>query len=221
MTFFEQQYVARATSRKLLLAFALTIVLLVLAVNGALWLVFGLVSIAWSGPVRLPHYFYAVNTGITLLFVLGGWWMESSMLAQGGQAIAERVGARTLRPQLHGDEHELQQIVQEMALAAQMPVPVVMLLSRQWQINAFAAGLHSADSVIAVTEGALRELDRAELQALVAHELSHIAEGDTRLYTRLSGMVFGLELVFRFGQHLHGMQLNHGNKSNVAALGGA
>ena len=220
MTFFEQQYAARATSRKLLLAFALTIVLLVLAVNGALWLVFGLVSIAWSGPVRLPHYFYAVNTGITLLFVLGGWWMESSMLAQGGLAIAERVGARTLRPQLHDDEHELQQIVQEMALAAQMPVPVVMLFSRQWQINAFAAGLHSADSVIAVTEGALRELDRAELQALVAHELSHIAEGDTRLYTRLSGMVFGLELVFRFGQHLHGMQLSHGNKSNVAALGG-
>ena len=81
MMFFEQQHAARATSRKLLLAFALTIVLLVLAVNGALWLVFGLVSIGWSGPVRLPHYFYAVNTGITLLFVLGGSPLWSFALA--------------------------------------------------------------------------------------------------------------------------------------------
>ena len=219
MAFFEQQHAARAASRKLLLAFALTLVLLVLAVNGALWLVFGLLSLGFPGPVRLPPYFYAVNSGITVLFVLGGWWMESSMLAQGGKAIATRVGARLLRPHLHDDEEDLQQIVREMALAAQMPEPVVMLLANPWQINAFAAGLHPEDSVIAVTDGALRALDRSELQALVAHELSHIAEGDTRLYTRLSGMVFGLELVFRFGQTLSQVRLSHGEKSNVASAG--
>lgn len=137
-----------------------------------------------------------------LLFVLGGWWIESSLLAQGGQVLAARAGARLLQPYLHDDEEDLQKVVEEMALAAQMPMPVVMLLPRHWPINAFAAGLVPEDSVIAVTEGALRQLERAELQALVAHELSHIAEGDTRLYTRLSGMVFGLEMVFRFGQYL-------------------
>ena len=219
MTFFEQQHAARAASLRLILAFALTLVLLVLAINGSLWLVFWLLSASLHAPVRLPQYFYAVNTGITLLFVLGGWWIESSLLAQGGQILAARAGARLLQPHLHDDEEDLQKTVEEMALAAQMPVPVVMLLPRHWPINAFAAGLVPEDSVIAVTEGALRQLERAELQALVAHELSHIAEGDTRLYTRLSGMVFGLEMVFRFGQYLVHVRLSQGDKGNAAAAG--
>ena len=94
MTFFEQQHAARAASLRLILAFALTLVLLVLAINGSLWLVFWLLSAGLHAPVRLPQYFYAVNTGITLLFVLGGWWIESSLLAQGGQILAARAGAR-------------------------------------------------------------------------------------------------------------------------------
>ena len=123
MTFFEQQHAARAASLRLILAFALTLILLVLAINGSLWLVFWLLSASLHAPVRLPQYFYAVNTGITLLFVLGGWWIESSLLAQGGQVLAARAGARLLQPYLHDDEEDLQKVVEEMALAAQMPMP--------------------------------------------------------------------------------------------------
>ena len=58
------------------------------------------------------------------------------------------------------------------------------------------------DAVVAATSGALEHLSREELQGLVAHEFSHIREGDTRLNMRLVGMVFGLEMLFRMGQHL-------------------
>ncbi|MNV61617.1 hypothetical protein D3C71_1541310 [compost metagenome] len=66
-------------------------------------------------------------------------------------------------------------------------------------INAFAAGWDETDAVVAVTQGALDYLNREEMQGMVAHELSHLHEGDTRLKMRLAGMVFGLELVYNFG----------------------
>ena len=77
-----------------------------------------------------------------------------------------------------------------------------MVLARDEGINAFAAGWDEDDAVVAVTSGALEHLSREELQGLVAHEFSHIREGDTRLNMRLVGMVFGLEMLFRMGQDL-------------------
>lgn len=199
MAFFEHQRSARAASRKLLLAFFLTVALVVIAVNGALWLVFWWLS-GWKDTVSLPNYFYEVNTGMVLLFVLGGWWLEYSVLAQGGVVIARRVGARELRPRIHADEERLEQVAQEIAIAAQHTSPTIMVLPNNKNINAFAVGLHDDDAAVVITQGALDALEREELQALVAHEFSHIIEGDTKLYTQLSGMAFGLELVFRFGQ---------------------
>ncbi len=77
-----------------------------------------------------------------------------------------------------------------------------MVLARVEGINAFAAGWDEDDAVIAVTRGALEKLTRDELQGLVAHELSHLREGDTQLNMRLSGMVFGLEMIFNLGQRM-------------------
>lgn len=199
MAFFEHQRSARTASRKLLLAFFLTLLLLVFAINGALWLVFWGLS-GWKETVSLPNYFYEVNTSIVLVFVLGGWWLEYSVLDQGGVAIARRVGARELRTRIHVDEESLEQVAAEIAIAAQHTSPVIMILPNNKQINAFAVGLHDNDAAVVITQGALDALNREELQALVAHEFSHIIEGDTKLYTQLSGMAFGLELVFRFGQ---------------------
>jgi heat shock protein HtpX len=72
-------------------------------------------------------------------------------------------------------------------------------VTRSDAINAFAAGWSECDAVIAVTQGALDLLTREELQGMVAHELSHLREGDTRLKMQLAGMVYGLELVYNFG----------------------
>lgn len=217
MLIFESQRAARGQTRKLLFAFALTVALLVLAVNGALALVWGLGWGFWA-PIGggWPRHFFAVNTAVTLLFVLGGWWLETSRLAGGGVALARQMGARELRPS--GDFHEQRfgNIVHEMAIASGLKPPQAMVMARQSGINAFATGWEADDAVIAVTQGALEHLTREELQGLVAHEFSHIREGDTRLNMRLIGMVFGLELVFRFGQRI--WDPDSRDRTSVAAL---
>lgn len=204
MLIFESQREARSRTRRLLLAFAVTVVLLVLAVNAGLALAWGLSWSFWA-PLGggLPRHFYAVNTGLTLLFVLGGWWLETSRLADGGGVrLAEQMGARELRPSGDFDEQRFGNIVHEMAIASGLKPPRPMVLARDGGINAFATGWNQDDAVIAVTRGALEHLTRDELQGLVAHEFSHIREGDTRLNMRLIGMVFGLEMIYRFGQRI-------------------
>lgn len=204
MLIFESQREARARTRQLLLAFTLTVALLVVAVNAALALAWGLTWGFWS-PIgnHLPNHFVAVNTAVTLLFVLGGWWLETSRLAGGGAVrLAEQMGARELRPSGELDEQRFGNIVQEMAIASGLTPPRPMVMARESSINAFATGWTEEDAVVAVTQGALAYLSREELQGLVAHEFSHIREGDTRLNMRLIGMVFGLEMIYRFGQRL-------------------
>lgn len=204
MLIFESQREARIQTRRLLLAFGLTVVMLVLAVNSALALAWGLSWGFWMpGELRYPRHFFAVNTGVVLLFVLGGWWVETSRLAHGGgQRLAEQLGARLAQTSGDPDERRFSHIVDEMAIASSMKRPQAMVLARDASINAFAAGWSEDDAAVAVTRGALEHLTREELQGLVAHEFSHIAEGDTRLNMRLVGMVFGLEMLYRLGQHL-------------------
>lgn len=204
MLIFESQREARGETRRLLFAFAVTVVLLVLAINAALALAWGLTWGFWR-PVgdALPRYFFEVNTAVTLLFVLGGWWVETSQLASaGGQRLAERMGARLARPSGDFEEQRLSNIIDEMGISAGMKRPTAMVLAREEAINAFAAGWDEDDAVVAVTRGALDHLSRDELQGLIAHEFSHIREGDTRLNMRLIGMVFGLEMLYRMGQHM-------------------
>ncbi|UUZ71995.1 M48 family metalloprotease [Polaromonas sp. P1(28)-8] len=199
MRFFERQEAARAQTARLLLLFGLTMLALVLAVNAALALSWRLVTPGFSG---YPAYFFAVNTGMTLLFVLGGWWLETSALQGGGEKLARRAGAREAWPSSRAAEQKLCNIVSELAIAASMKPPVPMVLDREESINAFATGWDEDDAVVAVTRGALDKLTRDELQGLVAHELSHLREGDTRLNMRLGGMVFGLEMIFNLGRSM-------------------
>jgi heat shock protein HtpX len=204
MRFFEFQREARGETTRLLLAFAVTVALLVLAVNAALALALGLPGgFARFSAANYPRYFFEVNTAITLLFVLGGWWVETSRLSEGGGVrLAEQLGARLAQPSGSLDEQRFCNIVDEMAIASNVKRPQAMVLARDSGINAFAAGWDEDDAVVAVTQGALDHLTREELQGLVAHEFSHIGEGDTRLNMRLVGMVFGLEMLFRMGHTL-------------------
>ncbi|MDO5691134.1 MAG: M48 family metalloprotease [Pseudomonadota bacterium] len=195
MRFFDHQASARVRSRRLMMAFVVAVTVTVLGLHLGLWALFKLVG--WSTP---PH-FAAVNIGLGLMMVLGGWWIESSSL-QSGERLARRLGARELRPGVSFAEQRLVNTVQEMALAAQMPRPLVMVQPRVVAINAFAAGWTPADWVVVVTEGALDALTRDELQGLVAHEMSHLREGDTRINMQLAGMVAGLEMLHGYGQAL-------------------
>jgi heat shock protein HtpX len=198
-----------------LLLFGATTVALVLAVNAALALTWRLVSPGFSG---YPAYFFAVNSTVTLLFVLGGWWLESGALHGGGEKLARRAGAREAWPASREAEQKLCNIVDELAIAARMKAPRPMVLAREDGINAFAAGWDERDAVVAVTQGALNHLTRDELQGLVAHEFSHLREGDTRLNMRQTGMVFGLEMIFSLGRSM--CAADHDGRRSLLALPG-
>ncbi len=219
MRFFEHQRRARSQSQKLTLLFVLLLVGQIIFINLSLAIPMMLISwlsksatgsAAISVATLLPKYFIQTNSVMVLMYVIGGWWIESSNLSGGGEQLAKSVGARQLQRSpssqtvsRHQDaEVQLINIVQELSIASKMQAPNIYVLPRQSAINAFTAGWNEDDSVICVTQGALDCLDREELMGLVAHELSHIQEGDTRLNMRLAGMVLGLEIIYNLGQSL-------------------
>ncbi len=121
-------------------------------------------------------------------------------LRQGGAAVAASVGAvpvdpTTTDPQLR----RFVNIVEEMALASGVPAPRLFVMPREPGINAFAAGFTPADAAIAVTGGALAQLNRDELQGVIGHEFSHILNGDMRLNIRLIGLLAGILLIGMIG----------------------
>lgn len=198
MRFWHWQTDARRTTRWLLLLFLLCVLASLAAVHGGLTLAWLLLFTRFD----YPKGFVAVNVGVTLFLILGGWWLTYEQLCEGGRKLAQRIGAREARPGSSLAEQQLCNIVHEMCVAGQMRPPQVVVLARADAINAFAAGWTPDDAVVAVTQGALDYLSRDEMQGLVAHELSHLKEGDTLLNMRLAGMVSGLELVYNFGQEV-------------------
>ncbi len=202
MKFWRHQNEARSATRRLLWGFALAVLLLVAAVHGGLVLAWLILCWVLGGDWPFPAGFAAVNIGMTLFLVLGGWWVETDHLRAGGLRLAQRIGAREVRPERSLGEQTFANVVQELSVAAQMPVPAAMVLPRTDAINAFAAGWGAADAIVAVTQGALDHLSREELQGMVAHELSHLHEGDSHLKMQLAGMVYGLELVYQLGENM-------------------
>ena len=98
-------------------------------------------------------------------------------------------------------ERKVLNVVEEMALASGLPVPPVFMMDREQGINAFAAGYQPEDAVIGVTRGCVEQLSRDELQGVIAHEFSHILNGDMRLNIRLIGIVHGILLVGLIGYY--------------------
>lgn len=202
MNFFEQQDQARRQTRTLVILFVLALIAIVLAVNlvaALLW--------TWGHPgldaQLYPRGFFLANTGITIGLIVGGTAIEIVNLRDGGEAVAQMAGGRQVSPATRDAlERRLLNVVEEMALAAGIACPKVYLLEREESINAFAAGYNPNEAVLAVTQGSLRRLTRDELQGVVGHEFSHILNGDMRLNVRLIGVLFGIQMIAGFGQHL-------------------
>ena len=134
---------------------------------------------------------------LVLLALMGGAMLRMVLrLRSGGRVIAQDLGGEPVKADSDDPgERRLRNVVEEMALAAGVITPGVYVLREEPGINAFAAGLTPADSVVAVTRGALDKLTRDELQGVVAHEIGHIVNGDTRLNSWLLAIVHGLEAV--------------------------
>ena len=189
MDFFAQQDLARRNARLLVILFTLAVIGLVLLTN---LLVAGFLFFSedynvyagsrggWTGFLQQLSW---ERFGTISLVVIGSVLLVSLVkwlqLSAGGKAIAETLGAEKVLPQTRdADERRALNIVQEIALAASMPVPDLYLLRDERGINAFAAGVTQADAVIAVTTGALHHLKRHELQGVIGHETNNVAAGD-------------------------------------------
>lgn len=199
MNFLRHQEQAERTGRRLIWLVLLATAGVVLAVNAGATLAWHALAGWATAP---PAGFHLTNTVAVLGLVVGGAWLETSRLAADGALIAHRLGARPCDATADPLQRRLQNVVEELAIAARVGVPRTFVLHDESSINALAAGMDRNASVVVVTRGALEQLTRAELQGVVAHEISHIVNGDVRLNTRLVGMNHGLELVALFGRAL-------------------
>jgi heat shock protein HtpX len=138
--------------------------------------------------------------GVTFLVAL---FQYGRFRTQGGAVVAESVGGVLITRATASSfkEEQLLNIVEEMAVAASVPIPPVYLLQAN-EINAFAAGLTPDNAVIAVTVGALRTLSRDELQGVIAHEFGHIHNGDMAISMRVAAMVMGFFFVLYIGMRM-------------------
>lgn len=203
--FFAQQERARRNTGWLVLLFFFAVVAIAAAVYLAM--VIGLrhfdlhkpppgQAAGWWDPELFLSFFVG-----TLVIILFASLLRGLSLRSGGSAVAEMLGGRLVPPGTT-DFHErrLLNVVEEMALAASMPVPQVYLLEEEPGINAFAAGHTPDDAAVIATRGCIELLGREELQGIMAHEFSHILNGDMRLKLRLMGIIFGILVISVIGR---------------------
>jgi len=140
-----------------------------------------------------------------------GALLKHSALSSGGRAVAESVGGTLITSDTRDpEERKLLNVVEEMSIASGVPLPLVYVLDQEEGINAFAAGYSVNDAAVAVTRGGLRTLNRAELQGVMAHEFSHILNGDMRISIRLIAAVAGIEAIAGIGRWLLASSMHTG-----------
>ncbi|MES2708110.1 MAG: M48 family metallopeptidase [Verrucomicrobiota bacterium] len=206
MDFFQSQEDARRRTRRLLVLFFLSVA----AIIAILYIVAGFAT-RWDGGLLDWKLLGLVAAGTGGVIGLGSGF-KTLQLSAGGSVVARDLGGRAVSPDTtQPDERRLLNIVEEMALASGLPVPAVWIMDTEEGINAFAAGHTPSDAVVGVTRGCLRALSRDELQGVIAHEFSHILNGDMRLNLRLIGVVHGLliiaiigRIVLRIGAEIRG-----------------
>jgi Zn-dependent protease with chaperone function len=203
MDFFDRQEKARRNTKLLVAYFAAGTIMLILAVYLVCMLAFAGAGMnrkqhrAYGEPPPQeewwnPQIFLGATLG-TLAVIFIGSAFKTMELAHGGSVVATNLGGRLVNPNTTDpDERKLLNVVEEMAIAAGLPVPQVYLLPQEQGINAFAAGHTTSDAIVAVTEGSIRLLTRDELQGVIGHEFSHILNGDMRMNLRLMGIIFGI-----------------------------
>lgn len=199
MNFFEHQARARSSSTRMVVLFALAVAGIVLAVDLAVLVLLGMQLASIGGVVAL---LLASTMGTLAVIGLGSLYRMASLRA-GGESVALQMGATEVPGNTSDFQlRRLRNVVEEIAIASGVPVPKLYVMEHEAGINAFAAGYSPSDAAVAVTRGALERLNRDELQGVVAHEFSHILNGDMRLNIRLMGMLFGIMMLSIIGQRV-------------------
>lgn len=227
MDFFSAQDDARQNTKWLVLLFMAAVVGIIVLLYLAALLIF---SKSQSGHGQMviqwwqPQMFFTIAAITAGVIFVGSLYKTMVLAGGGGAAVAESLGGRLVtRGTRDPLERRLLNVVDEMAIASGVPVPQVYLLENESTINAFAAGYDVQHAVVAVTRGCLEQLSRDELQGVVAHEFSHILNGDMRINIRLIGILYGILLLALAGRFiLRGSRHSRGkNAGGIVAAGAA
>jgi Zn-dependent protease with chaperone function len=210
MNFFEQQDKARKQSRWLIIVFIVAVLAIIVSIDLLILLAAGVTSVETEGVPQFNSQFFADNLSLlaggalaTLAVIVLASLFKTMGLRAGGGKVARELGANLVDSNPRdARRRRLRNIVEEIALASGVPVPEIYVLEQESGINAFAAGYTAADAAVAVSRGALEKLSRDELQGVIAHEFSHILNGDMRINIRLMGALFGILVLALIGRRI-------------------
>ncbi len=230
MDFFEHQAQARKNTGRLVVLFALAVICIIAMVYVAVAVGVAAIHSRGGGGVELSLWnpLLLLVVGAAVLLVVGcSSAIKLSELSGGGRVIAESLGGRLLDTGTTDlQERQLLNVVEEMSIASGVPMPDVYVMDNELAINAFAAGYGPDSAVIGVTRGTVELLDRDELQGVIAHEYSHILNGDMRLNIRLIGVLFGILVIGQIGmgvlrtmRHIRPSRRSSSSKKNDGAGG--
>lgn len=206
MNFFAHQDRARSTTRKLVIFFLFAVLTLIIITSLLVFFLLGFSEgsqgqAKFSSAALSSEVFLSVSLAVIAVVALGSLF-RMAQLRGGGKVVAESMGGRLLNTgSLDANERKILNVVEEMAMASGTPVPPVYLME-DTAINAFAAGYKPQDAVIGITRGCIEQLDRDELQGVIAHEFSHIFNGDMRLNIRLMGLLYGIMVIGLIGYYI-------------------
>ncbi len=202
MNFFAQQERARGQTQRMVWLFVFAVASIVVAVNAvvALAIFFFSDKHAHQHVAQNPQVFFW-TTLVTLSIIFFSTLYKIATLRAGGAAVARQLGAVPVPPDTTNFVYRrLRNVIEEVAIASGVPVPEIFVLEDEPGINAFAAGYTPSDAAVTVTRGCLQKLTRDELQGVIAHEFSHVLNGDMRLNIRLMGVLFGILVIAIIGQ---------------------
>ncbi|MGI3089964.1 M48 family metallopeptidase [Vibrio diabolicus] len=200
MDFFDHQDTARQRTGLLVFLFSLAVVTITGLVSVlSIGIYYGVTGEHFDQETALT-YVLLCFAGVLLVVTISSMVRLSALTSNGGRGVAESIGGKLISSNTLDAKHrQLLNVVEEMAIASGIPVPPVYVMQEERGINAFAAGMSIDDAVIGVTQGALDSFTRDELQGVIAHEFSHILNGDMHLNTRLIGVLFGITCIAHFG----------------------
>jgi len=201
MNFFERQQHVRAASKRLVFLFVLAVLGITAIVDFAVIGATEFRERATATPQQLIGLLVLVS-GAVLLMIAGVSVVKVLMLRRGGGvSVAQSLGGIRV-PDMPTDAalRRYRNVVEEIAIASSTPVPALYYLPNDAGINAFAAGYTPADAAVCVTQGSLDRLNRDELQGVIAHEFSHIVNGDMRLGLNLIGVLAGITALAVIGR---------------------
>lgn len=194
MDFFARQEHAKKKTRLLVVYLLIAVVCIVIAMNAIAYIYMVAVknqSYLLSEWLVQPKSLVVTFATIFIISIIS--FIQWRLLREGGNALALHMGAtHVLMGTADTDERRLLNVIEEMAIASGIAMPNVYVMEHESGINAFVAGITQSDAVLVVTQGALQELTRPELQGVIGHEFSHIFHSDMRINLQLISLLAGI-----------------------------